>query len=145
MKHIWIFFVVVTCANAAVWWHLSKRRSAQDPLLAAKQRAFIKAWLIVGNLPWLVMGAGTTFGGVPTVFDYLNPLSGERWVMTFWATVIGLWIVGAVWIYLGDGARVLGSLSLQPRSPAFIKVVYAAGLVVGTLVLMTMAAMIPGA
>ena len=87
------------------------------------------------------MAAGIIFGGVPTVFEYLNPLSGNPWIRAFYVSVIGQWVIGAAWIYFADGARVIGSLSKPPRSPVFIRVSYATLPVVGALAVMILATM----
>src|ERR1700720_2305634 len=91
-RHVWFLFVLVTCANGAIWWYRGRRKMAENPVLEQGYRRLIRSWLIYGNLPWLVMGAGVVVGGVPSVFRYFNPGGGGPFVIGFWVTLVVLWI-----------------------------------------------------
>ena len=56
-----------------------------------RARLCIRGWLVYGNLPWVVMGLGILFGGVPTIFHYFNPRNGPV-VLIWYGTVIALWV-----------------------------------------------------
>jgi len=77
-----------------------------------------------GNLPWVVMGAGIVFGGIPTVFYYLNPRNGPV-VLTWYLTVVALWVISVHWLFFRQGAEALvahpGLLNLPSSRPGIVK------------------------
>lgn len=126
-RHAWVLFILVTCINGAVWWHRGQPRIAADPTLAAGYRRLIRAWLIYENLPWLVMGAGILFGGVPSVFHYFNPRNGP-FVIAFYVTVFTLWIATGYWVLFRGGAETLiahpGLLNFPVQQPSVVKAIF---------------------
>jgi hypothetical protein len=124
LRHVWVMFVVVTCINGAIWWRRAQPHIRANPALRTGYRALIRGWLIWGNLPWLLMGAGILFGGVPTVFHFFNPRNGP-FVVAWYLTVVALWIASAYWIFLRRGAETLlaypGLLNLPPDRPWVVK------------------------
>jgi len=105
-RQAWILFIAVTSLNGFIWWWRAQPRIAENPALEAGYRRLIKAWLIWGNLPWLVMGAGIVFGGVPSTFHYFNPRNGP-FVIAFYVTVVVLWIATFYWMFFRGGAETL--------------------------------------
>jgi hypothetical protein len=117
-RHAWLLFVLVTCFNAAIWWYRARRRIAQDPGLEPGYRQLIRWWVICGNLPWLVMGAGILFGEVPTVFQLFFRQGAEQlvahlgllnlpverpWaVKTFFLLALAGGVLGLLTMLLGD-------------------------------------------
>jgi hypothetical protein len=86
-RHAWLLFIGVTCANGAIWWTRAKKEIAAHPELTETYRELVRGWLIYGNLPWVVMGAGILAGGVPSVFQYFNPRNGP-FVIAWYVTVV---------------------------------------------------------
>lgn len=123
-RYAWILFVLIQCANGAVWWYRGRRKIAENPALEAGYRRLINGWVTYGNIPWLVMGAGIPFGGVPSVFHYLNPRNGP-FVIMFWLSVVAVWILTFYWLFLRGGAEELishpGLLNLPVQKPWIIK------------------------
>jgi hypothetical protein len=105
-RHAWLLFIVVTCVNGFVWWRRAQPRIAQDPVVEDEYRTLIRSWVVYGNLPWLVMGAGILFGGVPSTFSYFNPRNGP-FVIAFYATVVTLWIATFWWLFFKGGVETL--------------------------------------
>src|SRR5881296_2823077 len=97
-RHAWVLFIVVTCANGVSWWWQARKHIRAHPELRAGYRKLIGGWLIFGNLPFLVMGFGILFGGVPTVFDYLNPRNGP-FAVTWYVTAVALWVASFFWLF----------------------------------------------
>jgi len=87
------------------------------------------------------MGAGILFGGVPSVFHYLNPRNGP-FVIAFWAAVVALWIATFYWLFFRGGAEDLithpGLLNLAVQSPWAVKVFFLLGVGGGVLALLAM-------
>jgi hypothetical protein len=75
-RYFWLVFIVVTCANAAMWWRRAQAVIAQHPERRESYRRLVLGFVVWGNLPWVVMGLGIVIGGVPTVFHYFNPRNG---------------------------------------------------------------------
>ncbi len=105
-RHAWVAFIVVTCVNGATWWWGAQRHIRANPALRAGYVRLIRGWLIFGNLPWVVMGFGIVFGGVPTIFHYLNPRNGPI-VLTWYVTVVALWVASVYWMFFQRGAETL--------------------------------------
>ena len=143
-RHSWIPFIAVTCINAAIWWNRSRKAIAEKPELEANYNKLIRGLLIYGNIPWLIMGAGILFGGVPSTFHYFNPRNGP-WVIAFYVSVVTMWILGVRWIYFQNGAEELVTCSGLFRvpfavTPLMIKLYIAlmiAGGVVGLSMMLT--------
>jgi hypothetical protein len=123
-RHSWLLFVAVTCANGAVWWSRGKKEIANHPELEQGYRQLVRGWLIYGNLPWVVMGAGILLGGVPSVWQYLNPRNGP-FVIMWYVTVVALWVATVYWVFLRGGAEALvrhpGLLNLPVQQPWAVK------------------------
>jgi hypothetical protein len=123
-RHAWLLFVIVTCANGAVWWVRARPRIAENPALQEGYRRLIRGWLIYGNLPWLVMGAGILSGSVPSTFHYFNPRNGP-FVIAFYVTVVAFWIATFYWLFFKEGAETLlahpGLLNVPVGRPWTVK------------------------
>jgi len=135
-RHAWVLFVCITCVNAAVWWYRGRGMVARNPDLEPGYRRLIRGWVIYGNLPWLVMGAGILWGGVPTVVHYFNPRNGP-FVVAFYVTVVTLWIAAFYWLFFRRGAEQLvahpGLLNLPYERPWTVKALYLLMLAGGVL------------
>ena len=123
-RHAWLLFIIVTCANGAIWWHRAKSRIAVNPQLETGYRKLIRGWLIYGNVPWLIMGAGILIGGVPSVFHYFNPRNGP-FVVAWFVSVVVLWMLSVYWVFFRRGAEQLidhpGLLNIDSDKPWVIK------------------------
>ena len=123
-RHTWLLFIAVTCANAAVWWARGKKEIAKHPELESGYRQLIRGWLIYGNLPWAVMGAGILFGGVPSAWHYFNPRNGP-FVVAWYVTGAALWVATVYWVFFRRGAEALirhpGLLNLPVQQPWAVK------------------------
>jgi hypothetical protein len=97
--------------------------------------------MIYGNLPWVVMGAGILFGGVPSTMHYFNPRNGP-FVIAFYVTVVLLWIATFYWIFFRRGAEDLiaypGLLNLAVRQPWMVKAYFLLCLAGGVVAVLVM-------
>ena len=79
---------------------------------------------LFSNMPWLVMGWGLLYGGVPSVFSYLQPQDHNPYVSCWYGSLLLLAIVNALWILLADGAgkvrelQQLGAFGSRQKSAA---------------------------
>lgn len=131
LRHFWLMFIVITFANAAVWWRRSRREIANNPALEQGYRRLIRRFLIIMNIPWLILGAQLE---LPT-----PPLSSLRFITVFAAVIVIYWIAGFYWLFLAGGAEDLathpGILRGDPRNPTSIKVQYAVIIGLGITIL----------
>jgi hypothetical protein len=125
-RFFWLISVGVICLNGLIWWKRGSVARQKDPKLEEGYRSLIRAFLIYGNIPWLMMGAGIHFGGVPSVEHFFNPRNGV-FVALFWAAVIVLEACTLYWLFFRNGAEELlrhpGILHPSLREPWQIKLV----------------------
>ena len=123
-KHAWILFIAIQCINGLVWWVKAQPKIKNDPTLLPGYKNLIKGWLIYGNIPWLIMGAGILSGSVENVPSYFNPKNGA-FVILFYASIVVLWIASIYWVFFKNGVEKLmrhpGILSPKIKSPIVIK------------------------
>ncbi len=123
-RHAWVLFIFITCLNAVTWWWRSRKHIRANPALAPGYTSLIRGWLVFGNLPWLVMGLGILFGGVPTIWHYLNPRNGPV-VLIWYGTVVVLWVASIYWVFFRRGAEMLvahpGLFNLPSDRPWMLK------------------------
>lgn len=126
-RYAWLIFVFVTCANGAAWWYRGRQNMAANPELKSGYSKLVRSWLIYGNIPWLVMGAGIEFGSVRSILHYLNPRGGS-FVIAFYLTVVALWIATFNWLFFRGGAEALvvhpGLLNFPLKEPRAVKVIF---------------------
>lgn len=141
-RHGWLMFVAVTCLNALILKIHSRQHIRERPELVAGYRRLVLGYLFWGNLPWLVMGVGIEFGGLPSIFSYFRPRDGNPFVLAWFGVVIALWILGFWWLFPRRGAEFLvehpGLLRGLPRSPNLIRLFYCLSILGGILGLIFM-------
>ena len=81
VTHFWLAFVVVTIINGRYWWAGVQARIRAQPELGPGYRRLYRGYLFWGNVPWLLMGAGILSGQVRSIFDFLQPRSGNPYVL----------------------------------------------------------------
>jgi hypothetical protein len=125
-KHFWVAFILVTFLNAAIWWRRGSEYRQRDPSLTEDYRTLIRGFVTWVNAPWLIMGAGILFGGVPSIVDYFNPRYPNLFVAAFFASIVFLWLAGTHWLFARGGAEQLvrcpGLFNARLNSPGLIKI-----------------------
>jgi hypothetical protein len=136
-----VVFILVTCLNGAAWWRRGQKHIDEEPALAPGYKKLIRGWLISGNLPWIVMGFGILYGGVPTMWHYFSPKNGP-FVILFYGTVVAEWIAMVYWTFFRRGAEQLvahpGLLNIPSSRPWAVKVYILACLAGGVAGLLMM-------
>lgn len=142
-RHFWVAFIVVTCVNGVIWRFRARKDIAAHPEREAGYRRLIAGWLFFANVPWIVMGAGVLFGGVPSVFHFFNPRNGP-WVVAWFVTVAVLYVLTFAWLFLWNGAEQLAQHpavlqpSARPQSPAALRMMLATFVAVGIVAMLVM-------
>jgi hypothetical protein len=131
----WVLFILITVFNSFYLKARSQKIIAEKPDLQEGYDQLFKVYLTYLNIPWVVMGIGVLFGGVPGVFGFFNPRDGNIFVLAFHATVVILWILSIWWIYFKGGAEFLvkypGVFNQDIKSPILLKVLFAVMLIGG--------------
>ena len=144
-KHFWIPSVAVTLATAIIWRIRGQKYISENPGLKEGYQSLTRGLIIWGNIPWLVMGAGVVFGGVPTFFQYLRPQDLDPFVLAFWGSVTLIQILALQWIFFRDGAEMLtqhpGLLDFGESTPSSVKTYCALAIAGGVLALVMLIAM----
>jgi hypothetical protein len=102
---VWIFLIIVSTANGFYWKYKSKKYIAENPELEQGYNNLIKGWFIFTNIPWLIIGIGLMTGLADSFFDFLNPRQLKPIVILFFLSILVLWIIGTIWLFLKKGAE----------------------------------------
>jgi len=68
----WLLLVAGTCLSAAPMISQLRLVRHADPVMASGYRKLLRAWLVLGNLLWVVMGVGLESGSVPSLVHYFG-------------------------------------------------------------------------
>jgi hypothetical protein len=107
-QHAWLLFILGTGVIAAQMWARAKPRMAEAPHLVPGYRRLVLGWLVLGNVPWVVMGFGSVVGGVPAIPDFLRPRI-DPYVVAFYVPLGLLWGAGLYWVWFRGGAEALSA------------------------------------
>lgn len=134
VRHFWAAAILVTGINAVTLKYWAKKHINENPELAAGYDKMIRGYFFWLNLPWFVMGIGSTIGGVPTVFHFFRPRDGNFFVLAVWLTVFIEWILSFYWIFFLKGAEKLAEYRMVVYSglgkfgyisnPLLVKLIY---------------------
>jgi len=116
LTHFWLAFVAVTIINGRYWWAGVQARIQARPELEPGYRRLYRGYLFWANVPWLLMGAGILSGQVRWMFDFLEPRSGNPYVLAWWWANGAVLAAGTAWVLWGGGAEMLA------RHPGFAMV-----------------------
>ncbi len=156
-KWFWAMGIATTCANAIIYARRAQKEIRKNPELEEGYRTLIKGFLIWGNIPWIVMGIGCLVGGVPSLFHFFRPRDGNPFVLSFFASVFLIWVLGTHWLFFQGGAEKLAKhpglityhtfgKSGNITNPAVIKLFWLlciAGGIVGAAIMFTVDIPIP--
>lgn len=118
----WLVFLAGVPLNVLAIRRRVRRHIVAHPELAEGYRRLLRGFAFWTSLPWLVMGAGCTVGGVPTVFHFLRPAAGGPFVWAFWVVVYAEFLLLGWWAVRCGGAEALvrhpGLVAFRTRSAA---------------------------
>lgn len=123
--HFWLVAIAVTTLNALILWGRSQSYIRRDPSLLPGYRFLTRGYWVCMSLPWFVMGAGILLGGVPSIWHFLAPQSGNPYVLAWWMIWWAIVAFVTHWIVVRGGAEMLishpGFLRGNPSNPKLIK------------------------
>ena len=133
-KWLWVPMILVTLLNYGILSSRAQTMVQGDPVRQAGYAHLLKVYYFSSLLPFIVMGIGIVFGGVPTMFHFFRPQDGNPFVLAFFATSFMLWILGVYWVYFRGGAQTLArhpGVITKSENPLLIKLMVLFGLVAG--------------
>ena len=139
-RHAWILFIAVTIFNELRFRQKASEFINAHPELKRGYNKFWRKYLVIINIPWLIIAIGDITGMTESVNDFLFPLSMKPIVLMFHLSVLGLLITAFYWIYLYDGAEFLATFpnrfnNGQPNGKTnYIKILFAFILILGIAV-----------
>jgi hypothetical protein len=113
LQHGWLLLVVVTCICAVPLMLQSRPLPLTHPTMPAGYRSLMAPWLILGNVPWLIMAIGLETGRVPSLVHYFRQPDAPATV-AFQSSIVGIWLILAWWIFLANGAEELARYPCLP-------------------------------
>jgi hypothetical protein len=113
---IWVAFTAITFFNAMWIRSNAQEYIARDPALKDGYDKMIKVYIILLNIPLIIIAIGSFTGITKSVFDYLRPKTLNPAVLVFHTYIIVLWVWSIFWIYFQNGAEFL------ERHPGLIRV-----------------------
>ena len=139
LQYIWLIMLLCVGLSSIRLWFEARNFIAKNPDLQVGYNQLYKGFIISMSLPWLVMGLGVVFGGVPSSVEFFQPRDGNPFVLGFWLTLILLLVLGFWWVYFRKGAEFLakhpGALGARITSPTLVKVLMGMMFVGGVVVL----------
>src|SRR5690349_3559217 len=102
-----VIFILVTFLNAAVFANRGRREIRLHPELRQGYRSITRGFVTWGNLPWIVMGIGRVYGGVPSTFSFFRPRDGNPYVLAFFCSVFLVWALGTYWLLTGGAQQIV--------------------------------------
>lgn len=138
-RYFWIAGIVTAFINITIFRFRAKKHFEQEPQLKDEYTKLLNRYLFWLSLPWVVMGIGIVFGGVPTLFHYFRPQDGNPFVLAWFATIFLIWVLGTYWLFFKNGAEtlqtyhILTKSSLMARSPLLMKIYWLLCLVGGII------------
>jgi hypothetical protein len=136
-RWFWVLCLLMSFVNAASFWSRARRRFEARPELREGYVTLVKGFLTWGNLPWVVMGIGSTVGGIHSVFAFFRPRDGNPYVLAYFGSVFLVGVLGTYWIVFRGGAQMLidhpGFFNIEMKSRRSVIAIWFAGLL-GTIV-----------
>jgi hypothetical protein len=107
LQHGWILFIIVNIINHFAAKNRVEKYIVQNPELQSGYDQLFKGILILGNIPWLIMGMADLTGYTQTIFDFFRPKEMNPFVLAFHIYMLTILLLFARWIYFKKGAEFL--------------------------------------
>lgn len=104
-RYFWAIAIGMSLINYVIGRRRIVVESGLNEIQRNEAQGLFARLCLFSNVPWLVMGWGVLFGGVPSVFNYFRPQDHNPYVTYWYGSLFLLAVVGALWVLLGNGAR----------------------------------------
>jgi hypothetical protein len=117
LKFFWIAFLAAMLFNYFALKLRFQERIEKDPSLKPGYDKILKAFLIYGTIPWLIMGLGIVFNVVEDVSKYIiHPSIRNPFIVAFHLSILVIYFLLIRWIFFKDGAAFLS------KHPGFMRI-----------------------
>ncbi len=127
-KYFWVIAFIVSYINYISFKNKSKKYIEKNPELEEGYKKILKYYLLWQNIPWIIMGIGMTFGKIPYIWYYFKPKDGNPFVISWYISVILLWVLGSYWIFFKNGAETIvkypGAFNVEIKKPIIVKLIW---------------------
>lgn len=141
-KYFWVFAIFITLIPVATAKRASNHYIHKKPELASGYSKLFCGYLILINIPWVVIGIGCTVGQVPSIWYFFNPRDGNPYVLAWFSSIFIMMIGITYWIFFKGGAEFLiehhNVLSIDISNPKVIRFFWLLLLVAGVFIMLTM-------
>jgi hypothetical protein len=123
-RYFWAIAIGISLINYMVGRRRILAESGLGEIRQSETLGLFGRLYLLSDVPWLVMGWGVLFGGVPSVFSYFRPQDHNPYVTCWYGSLLLLAVVNALWIMLADGAhrvqelQQLGVFGLRQKNSA---------------------------
>jgi hypothetical protein len=135
--YFWLIALVLCFINAVAYQRRFQSIIAEHPERARGYQQLLIGFVAVQSVVWLVMGIGIVLGGVPNIFAYFNPATGNPYVLVWHGVLITLWVIGAIWMFFLGGAQFIvdhpGLLNFTVAKPVLVQLWYCMCILGGVL------------
>jgi hypothetical protein len=107
IDYFWVLLIVIMTVNGFIFKARTQKYIAEKPELESGYQDAFKVFLFCGNIPWVIMGIGNISGLTNNLFDFFFPREMNPIVLIWHASILTLYILAAIWIYLKGGAEFL--------------------------------------
>jgi hypothetical protein len=108
-RYFWLVCLSISAYQYVVGIRALASRNPTDPRASAEAIALRRWFLVVSDLPWIVMGWAILIGGVPNIWYFFRPQDQNPYVLTWFATLFLISFAFAFWVFFRGGARNSGT------------------------------------
>lgn len=111
-RYFWLVCLAMTAINYARGIRSLAVKGPSDPTASVEAIALRRWFAIASALPWVVMGWAIMLGGVPNFWYFFRPQDRNSYVLAWFATLFGLALYFAYWVFFCGGAEKVVRLQL---------------------------------
>ena len=109
-RYFWLMCLVLSAYQYFTGLRSLASMDSTD-LRASSEAIGLRRWfLIVADLPWVVMGWGILIGGVPNLWAFFRRQDRNPYVLAWFVTIFAVALWFAFWVFFLGGAEKMVSL-----------------------------------
>lgn len=102
-RYFWVLLIAAHSFNGLVTYWRTRKFRKKKPELTRGYKQFLRWWLTLGNLPWVVIGLGILSKVTPNIWESTNLENPNPVSISFVASVFLIFIISTVWMLFGKG------------------------------------------
>ncbi len=104
-RYFWLLCLALSAVNYAIGMRSLASMDSSDPRASAGAVALRRWFVIVSDIPWVVMGWAILVGGVPNVWYFFRPQDRNPYVLAWFASTFAIAVGFAFWVFILGGAE----------------------------------------